>query len=69
MIWEALARYGTQTLVARHLGMTQSTVARKAKQYGLGPDRGPQFGWVVGVFTAAAGRSRSPGISPLASAG
>ena len=36
MIRAALARYGTQTLAARHLGVTQSTLARKAKQYGLG---------------------------------
>ena len=32
---DALARYKTQTLAAKHLGITQSTVARKAKQYGL----------------------------------
>jgi len=31
----ALARYKTQALAAKHLGITQSTVARKAKQYGL----------------------------------
>jgi transcriptional regulator with PAS, ATPase and Fis domain len=36
MIRDALAQYGTQTLAALHLGVTQSTVARKAKQYGLG---------------------------------
>jgi DNA-binding NtrC family response regulator len=36
MVRDALARYGTQTEAARHLGVTQSTVARKAKQYGLG---------------------------------
>jgi transcriptional regulator with PAS, ATPase and Fis domain len=36
MVQDALARYGTQTEAAKHLGVTQSTVARKAKQYGLG---------------------------------
>lgn len=36
MVRDALVRYGTQTEAARHLGVTQSTVARKAKQYGLG---------------------------------
>ena len=36
MVRDALARYGTQTEAAKHLGVTQSTVARKAKQYGLG---------------------------------
>ncbi|HVQ74578.1 MAG TPA: sigma 54-interacting transcriptional regulator [Candidatus Binatia bacterium] len=35
MIGEALARYRTQALAARHLGVTQSTVARKAKQLRL----------------------------------
>ena len=32
---EALERYGTQTLAAKHLGVSQSTIARKAKHYGL----------------------------------
>jgi PAS domain S-box-containing protein len=32
---DALARYKTQALAAKHLGITQSTVARKAKRYGL----------------------------------
>jgi transcriptional regulator with PAS, ATPase and Fis domain len=36
MVREALERYGTQTEAAKHLGVTQSTIARKAKQYGLG---------------------------------
>ena len=35
LLRDALARYKTQALAARHLGVTQSTVARKAKQYGL----------------------------------
>ena len=35
LLREALARYKTQALAAKHLGVTQSTVARKAKQYGL----------------------------------
>jgi len=32
---EALRRYGTQSRVARHLGVAQATIARKAKLYGL----------------------------------
>ena len=35
LLRDALARYKTQALAAKHLGITQSTVARKAKQYGL----------------------------------
>jgi len=35
LLREALTRYKTQALAARYLGITQSTVARKAKQYGL----------------------------------
>ena len=35
LLRHALTRYKTQALAARHLGITQSTVARKAKQYGL----------------------------------
>jgi PAS domain S-box-containing protein len=35
LLRDALARYRTQALAAKHLGITQSTVARKAKQYGL----------------------------------
>ena len=35
LLRDALTRYKTQALAARHLGITQSTVARKAKQYGL----------------------------------
>jgi len=35
LLMDALARYKTQALAAKHLGITQSTVARKAKQYGL----------------------------------
>jgi transcriptional regulator with PAS, ATPase and Fis domain len=35
LLRDALARFKTQALAARHLGVTQSTVARKAKQYGL----------------------------------
>jgi transcriptional regulator with PAS, ATPase and Fis domain len=35
LLKEALARYKTQALAAKHLGVTQSTVARKAKRYNL----------------------------------
>ena len=35
LLRDALSRYKTQALAAKHLGVTQSTVARKAKQYGL----------------------------------
>lgn len=35
LLKDALARYKTQALAAQHLGVTQSTVARKVKQYGL----------------------------------
>ena len=35
LLRDALTRYKTQALAARYLGITQSTVARKAKQYGL----------------------------------
>lgn len=35
LLRDALARFKTQVLAAKHLGVTQSTVARKAKQYGL----------------------------------
>jgi transcriptional regulator with PAS, ATPase and Fis domain len=35
LLRDALARYRTQALAAKHLGITQSTVARKAKLYGL----------------------------------
>jgi PAS domain S-box-containing protein len=35
LLRDALARFKTQALAAKHLGITQSTVARKAKQYGL----------------------------------
>lgn len=35
MLRDALARFKTQALAARYLGITQSTVARKAKRYGL----------------------------------
>jgi diguanylate cyclase (GGDEF)-like protein len=34
LLKDALARYKTQALAAKHLGITQSTVARKAKRYG-----------------------------------
>jgi transcriptional regulator with PAS, ATPase and Fis domain len=33
---ETLQRYGTQSKVARHLGVAQATIARKTKRYGLG---------------------------------
>ena len=35
LLSDALARYKTQALAAKHLGITQSTVARKARRYGL----------------------------------
>ena len=35
MLRDALERYGTQELAARHLGVGQATVARKARRYGL----------------------------------
>ena len=38
LLKEALVRYKTQAEAARHLGVAQSTVARKAKQYGLRAD-------------------------------
>jgi transcriptional regulator with PAS, ATPase and Fis domain len=33
---EALARYGTQSRAAKHLGVGQATIARKSKEYRLG---------------------------------
>lgn len=33
---DALARHGTQSRAAKYLGVGQATIARKAKQYGLG---------------------------------
>jgi len=41
LLRDALSRYKTQALAAKHLGITQSTVARKAKQYGLERDSDP----------------------------
>lgn len=35
LLREALTRYGTQARAAKHLGVTQSTIARKVRQYGL----------------------------------
>jgi PAS domain S-box-containing protein len=35
LLKDALTRYKTQALAARYLGVTQSTVARKVKRYGL----------------------------------
>ena len=35
LLRDALTRFGTQARAAKHLGVTQSTVARKARQYGL----------------------------------
>ncbi len=35
LLREALERFGTQELAARHLGVGQATVARKVKRYGL----------------------------------
>lgn len=39
LLRDALSHYKTQALAARHLGISQSTVARKAKQYGLDSPR------------------------------
>ena len=41
LLRDALSRYKTQALAAKHLGITQSTVARKAKQYRLERDSDP----------------------------
>jgi len=41
LLRDALSRYKTQALAAKHLGITQSTVARKAKQYGLERESDP----------------------------
>jgi transcriptional regulator with PAS, ATPase and Fis domain len=35
MLRDALDRYGTQEMAARHLGVGQATVARKVRRYGL----------------------------------
>ncbi|HEV8585539.1 MAG TPA: sigma 54-interacting transcriptional regulator, partial [Methylomirabilota bacterium] len=35
LLRDALERYGTQELAARHLGVGQATVARKVRRYGL----------------------------------
>ena len=42
LLRDALTRYKTQAEAARHLGVAQSTVARKAKQYGLKADDPPR---------------------------
>jgi PAS domain S-box-containing protein len=39
MLRDALARFGTQTLAAAHLGVSQATIARRAKRYGFTPRR------------------------------
>ncbi|HEY3068120.1 MAG TPA: sigma 54-interacting transcriptional regulator [Methylomirabilota bacterium] len=36
LVRDALARYGTQSRAAKHLGVGQATIARKAKEYRLG---------------------------------
>ncbi len=41
LLRDALVRFKTQALAAKHLGVTQSTVARKAKQYGIDSRRTP----------------------------
>jgi transcriptional regulator with PAS, ATPase and Fis domain len=41
---ETLARYGSQSLAASHLGVSQATVARRAKRYGLSGRHGGQSG-------------------------
>jgi PAS domain S-box-containing protein len=38
LLRDALTRFGTQARAAKHLGVTQSTIARKARQYGLSGD-------------------------------
>jgi transcriptional regulator with PAS, ATPase and Fis domain len=35
LLRDALTQFGTQARAAKHLGVTQSTIARKARQYGL----------------------------------
>ena len=35
-VGEPLARYGTQNLAAKHLGVGQATIARNAEEYRLG---------------------------------
>jgi transcriptional regulator with PAS, ATPase and Fis domain len=40
LLRDALSHYKTQALAARHLGIAQSTVARKARRYGLDSARG-----------------------------
>ena len=35
MLRDALTQFGTQARAAKHLGVTQSTIARKARQYGI----------------------------------
>jgi transcriptional regulator with PAS, ATPase and Fis domain len=41
IVREALQRYGTQTKAAKHLGVGQATIARKARQLNLGAERQP----------------------------
>jgi transcriptional regulator with PAS, ATPase and Fis domain len=36
IVRDALARYGTQTKAAKHLGVGQATIARKARLYEIG---------------------------------
>jgi len=38
LLRDALSRFGTQARAAQYLGVTQSTIARKARQYGLSGD-------------------------------
>jgi PAS domain S-box-containing protein len=38
LLRDALTRFGTQARAAKHLGVTQSTIARKVRQYGLSGD-------------------------------
>jgi transcriptional regulator with PAS, ATPase and Fis domain len=35
LLRDALSRFGTQARAAKHLGVTQSTIALKVRQYGL----------------------------------
>jgi PAS domain S-box-containing protein len=37
LLRDALGRYGSQALAGAHLGLSQATVARRAKRYGLSP--------------------------------
>jgi len=42
IVREALTRYGTQSRAAKHLGVGQATIARKARLYDIGDALGRQ---------------------------